>query len=261
MPKGGIAFFCMALLFACTVAFAPSERAQMNDRLQNEHFGSIAPGEYQAGDNVHFVLVRYDNAPYPNLFLLRFSGQPEVYVLYADYGTLGGQVLRYDSGAIAIQITGWGGLTLYTDEQPQGIAASRVGDAGLPGPAPVSMPQFQSASDDESAHLAYARGIHVGFAADMNALAADAQLRALAFDTMENAARGIDRFTANPAGHNAFAQRVTAVRFLTGDKPLIRLEGKLLTVTFNPQHGYQGRASSRAIAFALGKLFAVPIPN
>jgi hypothetical protein len=261
MPKGGFAYFCTALLIACTLAGVPSACAQVNDRLQSEHFGSIATGEYQAGDNLHFALVHYDNAPYPNLFLMRFTGQPEVYVLYADYGTLGGQVLRYDSGSIAIQITGWGGLTLYTDQQPEGIPASRVGDAGVPGPAPVSMPQFQSAADDESAHLAYARGVHVGFNADLNALAGDAALRALAFDTMENAARGIDRFTSNPAGHNAVAQRVVAVRFQTGDKPVIRLDGKVLTVTFNPQRGYQGRASSRAIAFALGKLFGVPIPN
>jgi hypothetical protein len=86
----------------------------------------------------------------------------------------------------------------------------------------------------------------------------DGGVRALAFDAMENAARGIDRFTANPNARNLFGQRVISVRLSISDKPYIKITDRVLIVTFNPRTGYFGRASSRAIATALGKMFAIP---
>ncbi|MDE1937547.1 MAG: DUF4908 domain-containing protein [Alphaproteobacteria bacterium] len=253
MPNRGIAILFCALI-SCTLAMPVG--AEMNDRLSEQHFGWITTGDYQAGDSLHFSLDRYRNE-----YLMRFDGQPEVYVLYADYGSLGGRVLRYDSGSIAIQVAGWGSMTIYTDNQPEGLPAVRTGDSTTPSLPAVTLSQMQSAADDETAHLSYVRGTHVTFTADWNALSGDAGLRALAFDTMENAARGIDRFTANPAAHALFGQKVNAVRIQTSDKPIIQIINKTLIVTFNPSQGYMGRASSRAIAFALGKLFGVPIPN
>jgi hypothetical protein len=253
MPKRGIALLLCAL-FSCVLA--KPARAQVNDRLEQQHFGLIATGDYQAGDNLHFSINRYGDQ-----FLMRFAGQPEVFVLYADYGSLGSRVLKYDSGAIAIQVAGWGSMTIYTDDQPGGLPVARTGDSSQPGPAQVTLAQVQSAADDEASHLSYARGVHVSFTADWNALSSDSNLRALAFDAMENAARGIDRFTANPAARNVFTQRVTMVRMQASEKPVIQMNAKTLIVTFNPHQSYMGRASSRAIAFALGKLFGVPVPN
>ena len=248
--------FAILLCVAFCCAFASPARAEVFDRLQQQHFGDISPGAYQAGDNVRFSLDRYQRD-----FVIRFAGQPEIYMLYADYGSLGGRVLKYDSGAIAIQVAGWGGMTLYTDDQPQGLPAVRTGDSSFPNLGQVSLSQVQSAADDEAAHLAYVRGVHVTFSADWNALAGDPGMRALTFDAMENAARGIDRFTANPAARTVFTQRVTAVHMTTSPKPIIQTSGKTLIVTFTPGQGYAGRASSRAIAYALGRLFGVPIPN
>ena len=256
MPKRRIAVLFCAIMFC---AFASPSGAEMNDRLSQEHFGSIQPGAYQAGDTLKFTLDHYQSDRYQNEYLMRFSGQPEVYVLYADYGSLGGRVLKYDSGSIVIQVAGWGGMTLYTDDSPGGLPAVRMGDSTVPSLGNVSSAQLQSAADDEAAHLAYARGIHLTITADWNT--GDGGLRALTFDAMENAARGIDRFAANPAAHNIFSQRVTAVAMQTSDKPIIKMQGKTLIVTFNPHRGYEGRASSRAISYALGKLFAVPTPN
>ncbi|MDE2184918.1 MAG: DUF4908 domain-containing protein [Alphaproteobacteria bacterium] len=247
-----LAILACAVLACCLAAPA---QAQMSGRLQQQHFGDVAPGTYEAG-NTRFTLDRYQNE-----FLMRFQGQPEVFVLYADFGSLGGRVLKYDSGAIAIQVAGWGGMTIYTDDHPDGLPTARTGDSVPPSLPQVSLQQMQSAADDEAAHLAYARGIHLSFTADWSGVAVDSSLRALAFDAMENAARGIDRFTANPAARTAFSQRVVAVRLQTSAKPYIKITDKVLIVTFNPRDGYFGRASSRAIAFALGKLFGIPIPN
>jgi len=247
--------FALLIGMAFAYALATQARAAMGDRLQQQHFGDIAPGTYQAGDQIRFSLDRYQNE-----FLMRIAGNPEVYVLYADYGTLGGRVLRYDSGAIAIQVAGWGAMTIYTDEAPDGLPASRIGDSSPPVMPQVSMQQMQTAADDETSHLQYVRGLHVSFFADPDTVG-DGGVRTFAFDAMENAARGIDRFTANPAARAAFGQRVNAVRLQTSVKPYIKIADKVLIVTFNPHTGYFGRASSRAIAFALGKLFGIPIAN
>jgi hypothetical protein len=253
MPRRGF-----ALLFCAFCACAPTQPAlaQPNDRNNQQRFGFVQIGEFQAGDDARFSLSRYRGQ-----YLLRFNGEPEVFVLYDVSGSLGGRVLRYDSGAIAIQIAGWGAMTVYPDNKPEGLPAMRTGDAPSPSLPIVSQSQLMGAADDEASHLAYVRGLHFTFTADWNAMANDGGTRSVAYDALENAARGIARFAASPAGRDVFAQKVASVRLQTSPKPLIQLVGNVLIVTFNPGQGYMGRASSRAIAFALGKAFHVPIPN
>ncbi len=241
-----------ALLIGAVLSCATVARAEAGlfDR-QLARFSDISSGTYQAGER-RFSLDNYQNA-----FLMRFAGQPEIFVLYANFGSMGGRVLQYDSGAIAIQIAGWGGMTVYTDDHPEGLPTTRVGPSTAPVLPAISLQQIQSAADDEAAHLSYVRGLKINFYADQNTVS-DNAVRALAFDAMENAARGIDRFTTNPAARNAFGQRVSAVRLQISDKPYIKISDRVLIVTFNPRTGYFGRASSRAISFALGKMFGIP---
>lgn len=241
-------------VLACTMV--QPARAEMNDRLSQQKFGAISAGEYLAGDRVHFSLTRYRGE-----FLMHIAGETETYVVYADYGSLGGRVLRYDSGAVAIQVAGWGAMTLYPDSAPGGLPAMRSGEAQAPSLPSVTLGALTGAADDEAAHLAYVRDVHIGFTADWNAFAGDGGARAFLYDTLGNTARGIARFTASSAGREVFAQRISTVRFQPAGKPLIQVSGRTLVVTFNPSQGYMGRASSRAIAFALGKLFRVPTPN
>lgn len=241
-----------ALLFGTFLVWAsaaPQAEAGLFD--SSPRFSDVNPGTYQAGD-AKFSLDRYQNA-----FLMRWAGQPEIYVLYPRYGSMGTRVLLFDSQATAIQITGWGGMTVYTDDHPEGQPTARVGDnSALVLPA-VTPQQTQIAAEDDSTHLAGSRGLKLSFQVDQNTLA-DNAIRTLAYDTLENAARGIERFTASPAARNAFTQRVASVRIAIDDKPYIKITDKILTVTFNPHTGFFGRASSRAIATALGKMFGIP---
>ena len=239
-----------ALLFCAALACASAAQAQTS-AFERVRFTDISSGTYQAGDH-RFSLDRYQSA-----FLMRFAGQQEIFVLYADYGSMGARVLKFDSNAIAIQVTGWGGMTLYTDDHPEGLPTARVGDSVAPVLPAIALQQIQSAADDEASHLSYVRGLKITFSADAQAVA-DNAVRALAYDTMENAARGIDRFTANPAARNVFGQRISAVRISVADKPYIKITDRVLIVTFNPRTGYFGRASSRGICAALGKVFGIP---
>jgi hypothetical protein len=75
---------------------------------------------------------------------------------------------------------------------------------------------------------------------------------------MENAARGLDRFVVFGPARDAVAKRINAVSVQTNSRPTIALNGRTLVVTYNPGRGFEGRASSRAIAHALSTLLSVP---
>lgn len=220
-------------------------------QLSIDRIAYIEPGSYLAGDTVPFSL----NSAGGN-YLMRLGNSPEVFVLYVDHGSLGGRILKYDSGETALKVAGWGGITLYTDAQPGGLPAVRTGDSYPPSPPAVSVQDMQSAASDESERLAYVRRLNIQFTADWNALSDNPGLRAFAYDTMENAARGIERFGAASAARDAFAKRIGSVAIATASRPTLALNGRTLVVTFNPGQGFAGRASSRAIARGLGNLLS-----
>ena len=256
MPRFGFAL-CLALALACSAPGASLAQGDslLSQRLSADRIGGVEPGTYTAADRIHFTLDSYGDK-----FLLRFDDSPEIYVLYEDHVSLGGRELKYDSGRPALLISSFGGMTLYTDDDPSGLPVVRDGDSDPPSLVQLSLPDMESAAQDESEHLAYADQISLNFTADWNALAGDANLRALGFDAMQNAARGLGRFAQSTQAHAALAGKITAVKIVpAGGKPTIAISGKTLVVTFNGTEGYAGRASSRAIARALGKLLSVPV--
>lgn len=249
---GAMARLCIAILTLILAGALTPARAQdtFGGRLSLERLGEVKPGIYLAGDNVRFTLVNEgDN------FLLRFDNNPEVFVLYTGHASLGGRILKYDSGETVLQVAGWGGMTLYTDASPTGLPTVRTGDATAPAPPNISLSDMQNAAEDETQHLAYTRGLRLGVSADWQALAGNGAMRALAFDTMENTVRGLDRFSYSAGGREALAHRIDSVMIEAAAKPTLMLKAKTLIVTFNPARGYEGRASSRAIARALGSVF------
>lgn len=250
MPKIGT-----ALLLCVLFCGAANAQDQMNARLSQERVGDIDTGTYAAGE-ANFILDHYGDK-----YIIRFSGDPEVYVLYPDRASLGGRTLKYDSGKIVLRVAGWGGMTLYTDEQAGGIPAERTGDSLPPSLGAITLSEMQNAAEDEAAHLAYSHRVHLNFTADWAALAGDSRLRALCFDALQNTTRGIARFATNDKARAAFAKKIDQVRLALGTKPIMYLSGRTLNVVFNAQCGYIGRASSRGIARALGQLLSVPTPN
>lgn len=253
MPRSGILIALAAMLAGIGAVLAQDD---VGSRMSMDRIADVHTGTYSAGDVIRFSLDRYAGR-----YLLRIDGDPEIYVLYANHGSLGGQVLKYDSGATAIQVAGWGAITIYTDAQPSGLPAERTGDSIAPVPSQISLADMQNAAGDEAEHLSYSRRIRLTFAADWSTLAVDPGLRALAYDTMQNAARGIDRFTTTAAARAALLSKIDSVQIVTSGKPTLSLHGKILNVTFNPAQGFAGRASSRGIARALGQLLSVSVPS
>lgn len=231
-------------------AIRAAEGNPMSAKLSAERIGDVETGDYNAGDKLHFTLVGYGDK-----FLLRYSDSPEVFVLYPYRASLGGQVLKYDSGVTLLRVSSWGAMTIYTDNAPGGLPTTRIGNPTNLTHAPISIATLTQALADETGYLASARRLQIGFS--IGTLPADPQTRAMAFDTLINTGMGIGRFTASSNAHDLVARKIGAVKIITSAKPVIRLRGRTLIVTFVPAQGYAGRASSRAIARALGKLFAL----
>lgn len=236
-------------------AFAQDPSDPMAARLSAEKVSDVTGGSYSADDNINFALV-----PYGDKYLLRFNGNPENFVLYSDRIALGGRELKYDTGAIALKISVWGGITLYTQDAPGGLPATRTGDATIPSKLTVPTQNLTAALADEESHLTYTQHLKLHFAADAGVMNGGDDARAYAFDTLVNSGMGIERVIGTPGGRTAFTSRFDSVRIVEGDKPTIAISGRTLLVSFVPSAGAAGRASSRAIAYALGKMLSVPEP-
>lgn len=246
-PLSAILAIVLALLCASPASAGPG----FFERLLSGRLGSVQDGAYTAGDKIHFQLERTGRD-----FLLRFDDDPETFVLYADRTSMGGRVLKYDSGETAIRVAGWGALTLYTDAQPNGLPAMRSGDAPpLSGDA-VSVQNVQFLAAQEAERLNRVRRLHIAFVVDWSALETDAALCSAASNALENAARGIERFVHDGRSRKELTSHVRTVTLATARKPMLTLQDKTLIVTFNPERGYSGSASSRAVARALGVVLA-----
>lgn len=246
----------MLILFAATAARAQPPVAAGPDtmaaRLSADKVGDIETGSYSAGDNIDFSLDLYGDK-----FVLRFANNPEEFVLNVDRVALGGRVLKYDTGATALRVSVWGGMTLYTQAAPGGLPATRTGDVvAAPRPA-VSATDLAAALRDESSHLSYTQRVSARFLAPLG----NDAVRAEAFDTLLNAGAGIERVVASPAGRAAFSHRIESVKLVEGEKPGVSLSGRTLMVIFAPSQGPAGRPSSHAITAALGKYLAVAEPD
>lgn len=248
----------LALMLAAAPALAqpdapPGTPPGMASRLAAERPSAVQSGNYSAGENVTFTLT-----PYGARYLLRFTGSSETFVLAVERGTLGSKVMKYDTGTVALKVSVWGGMTVYTHDAPQGIPATYQGTAPAAPEREISAGELNTAFNDEAAHLTYVQNIALKFSADPAVLAADAETRGRAFDAMTNAATGIERFlAANPSVRPIMAKRINSVKVAEGGKPTIALSGQTLLVSFVPGEGHEGHASSLAIQQELGRLFAV----
>jgi hypothetical protein len=220
-------------------------------RLSAEKAGVLEPGLYSAGEGREFSLT-----PYRGKYLLRFADGPENFILTADPSSMGAKLLKYDTGAAALSVSVWGGVTLYAADAPGGLPATHQGEAVTPSPAAISTTDLKDALVDEGSHFSYADNLGLRFSVDAASLT-DADSRAMAFDALANTQAGIERFVAaSPAARQALAKNVTLVKLEKG-KPGMTLAARTLVVRYAPADGFLGRASSHAVAHQLGKLLAI----
>src|SRR5262249_1682195 len=142
------------------VAQEPSD--PMAARLSAERVSDVAVGEYTAADDINFTILPYG----ADRYLLRFDDSPENFVLSSDRVALGGRRLGYATRALALKISVWGGVTLYTVDAPNGLPATRTGDALAPPKFTVSAANLTAALNDEENHLSYVQKLKLHFSTD-----------------------------------------------------------------------------------------------
>jgi len=221
---------------------APPGAAQITGRAATT---LPADGAYFANDDFKFTIAhKY------GVTLLRFAGNDEVFVLSVERGPVGGRVLKYDTGDVALQVTGYGGVTLYTSTAPGGLPADRVGD-GEPITFPVpATPALRLQAQQFADKLQQTDGVTLSFNVDWSRLD-DGASRYLALDAMRIAARAISGICANHANQGQVAAKLHAVRVMRGERPGAFLKNGVLTVTVAPVFGLRGRLSSLAVARAI----------
>ncbi len=124
-------------------------------------------GAIMADDQLRFMIDVEDDQ-----IRLRFIDSDEIFYLTSEPAPLGGRVLKYDTGEVALQVAGWGGLTLYTENDRGGVPAERADDEsdGFE-PAPVAAKDVKGFALKLAQDLAVAHDFGIGFAADWDELA------------------------------------------------------------------------------------------
>jgi hypothetical protein len=207
-------------------------------------------GRYLADDQLRFMIdVENDQ------IRLRFLDSDEVFYLTSEPAPLGGRVLKYDTGEVALQIAQWGGLTLYTDDERRGVPAEQADDETAHfEPAPVAAKDVRGFALKLSQDLEQAHDFGIGFAADWDELAQGNGTRALAVDAMRNAAYALDRLAETPE-RDAIANRFHLVRVTAAAEPGVKMQDGVLVISYTPEGGPSARPSSRAIERVLSEAF------
>lgn len=215
-----------------------------------------AAGAYVANDVPSFNIDRRDDE-----IRLSFVGSEEVFYLTSSPAPLGGRVLKYDTGEVALMVSGWGGVTLYTDEMPSGVPAELLRANALASPAvpvstrPVATLDVKTLADQLSAGVGRQGLFRIGFSADFETLSReDETTRSLAADAMRNAAYALQQMD-DKREREAAAKILRQVRVNPAAQPGAAIQNGSLVVSYAPAGGPSARPSSLAISRLLSQEF------
>ncbi|MEY4879953.1 MAG: hypothetical protein RJB62_1422 [Pseudomonadota bacterium] len=203
-------------------------------------------GHYAAGDEAQFWIDHQGGN-----VRLRFADSEEIFYLTVEPSTLGGRVLKYDTGDVALAVSGWGGVTLYTKRTPNGIPAERMGNAPNLEPRPVTARETQHFAATLSQNLETEERLNVGFAANWERISRGNRVRSLAIDAMRNASYALSELSENRDTKAAYADRIKVVRIVAAEAAAVEVENEVVTVSFDADGEASDRPSSRAIVDAI----------
>ena len=244
--------FILAVVSAL-FAGAPMTMAQINDvpawRLEiTPTTPAPEDGHYFAGDGIEFWIDHHgegDNAR------LRFIGNEEIFYLTSDPSTLGGRVLKYDTGEVALAVSSWGGVTLYTRTAPNGVPVQRMGEAPNLDPAPITAGEMQSLAQTLARALEERESLAVGFAANWERISRGNRVRALAVDSLRNASNALAELASTAETKSAYAERIKVIRVVASNSSGVSVVDDTITITLDANGEPWDRPSSRAIVKAI----------
>lgn len=244
--------YSVAVVAALFVA-APNAVAQTNDvpawRLEiTPAVPAPENGHYYAGEGVEFLV---DHNGEDGNARLRFVGDEEIFYLRSDPSTLGGRVLKYDTGDVALAVSSWGGVTLYTPSAPNGLPAERMSDAPSLDPEPLSAGEVQGFAQSLARTLQERENLSIGFAANWDRITRGNRIRALATDSMRNATYALAELARMAETKSEYAERIKVIRLIASNETDISVTNDTVTISINANGEPWERPSSRSIIKAI----------
>jgi hypothetical protein len=180
--------------------------------------------------------------------LLRYSNSSEVWALKPQAAPRGDVLYTNDAGETMLRATRLGGLTAFTPDQPQGVAAALMGSAQ----PIIALPDIRSGGqlllrmNQQSGHLSHMAGHEIEFDASNQDVGPESlPLLADAFNVT------VDAFTRALSPQNAkkktFIPDLSAVRIKEGVPPDAYIQNDALVLVITPARGIAGRPSSHRI--------------
>src|SRR5262245_4919523 len=169
---------------------ALSLRALDREPPRVAHYSSIYPPP------IGFVLDR--TSEYAKL---RFDGTEEILVLRWQPAAGGDRILLRDDGEVVLRISGLGGITLFTAENPRGIPVQPNANAPpLGSPQPPSIEYVRQIAGQIMGQLRAETGREIIFEANWTQAARDPGARAILFDAVRNAGTALFNMARTPQG-------------------------------------------------------------
>ena len=243
---GGAFLACLLSVTAVTAEPAPSTlRDAFFNRPGERPLPPVARFEDEEGDE--FVLDRTDGQS----VFLQFEDNEEIWALTPSFAPRGDVIYKDDTGKAVLRTTRLGGLTLFTTDRPEGMAAAfdspTKGRLRLP---PVYNVQ-NLLRDFAQASARASRAVQklVAFEAEEAPLHAAPLLADAAFVVSE----AFVQVAGESDRGRKLAARFSKVEFETGKNPSADAKGPVVRITITPERGLAGRPSSRRVAAAISK--------
>jgi hypothetical protein len=243
---------CIVLAWLGLATAALAEPASLRDFLFGAERGAgqslPAVARYQSERGPSFVLDRSAGRH----AVLKFDDSSELWALTGSPGPRGDIIYRNDVGQPVLRATRLGGLTLFTTDDPGGMAVASLGAASAPRPPAVYGPEglFQVLVQASSRASRAAQHLIIFDAGDALATPATEPIFADAFILTADA---IVRVSSHgPSGHAACA-RLAKVHFVQGGEAAAAVIGRIVQITIAPDLGVAGRPSSERIEAVLAR--------
>ncbi len=207
-----------------------------------QHASPPPVARYTPDKGEAFVLDRSTGTP-----LLRFEDSQEIWVLQPQPGPRGDIIYKNDLGEPVLRYTRLGGVTLFTDDRPDGEAAAFTGEAGALKPAQILSPsqllQRLAQASARSSHTA--QRLVVFEAPDVTG-----QTAYLFADAAMVTADAVTSVGRHGDGRHTLA-KLAKVLLVPGRQANASYSDGVLQVIIEARQGVAGRPSSRRIAFVL----------
>lgn len=227
----------LVVLFACAVAIVAG--APAGGHAQTNPFARLTGGDsprveaavwYERADrNGRFIFDRSTNPA-----LIWPEGSREVYAVYSNRASGGGEVWMTDTDRALLRFSNLGGATFFPPDKPDGVIVEELGGAHTLAASPASAGELQAAARAMADTLAELARTNI----NVEIVERPASENGYLIDTTDMIVMAANR-TARRA-----MRELRSVRIMTGDRADARFSEGALEITVAPARGYAGRPSS-----------------